>query len=129
MNLSQPAISGHCLFQPPEQKNDSDSSRESQKQPLVLSIDSKDLDRTDGAPEYRCSEESRGARTGESHWCCRSADIFNINLFKDDISSERECFCIRTYLELHYTNADNGGDESSQHLTCKSNSRWNLDGN
>lgn len=108
MNLSKRTRVGEELLQAPEANNNEDSKRKAHEEPPILAILSKDLDGTNSAPENGGSEERVGAGAEEPHRRILGANVLDI------------------HLKLHDTCANNGGDESCQHLASESDTRGNL---
>lgn len=78
MHLTQDSVVGHELLETKETKNEDDATGESEEQPLVLSVDTKDLDGSNGSPEYRGREEGVQRGTFESHGrvdCAYALDV------------------------------------------------------
>ena len=109
MELTDELVARELADDEPEDDGDAEADGESQKEPLVLAVNTKHLDGTNGSPQDGRCEEGVDAGAEKTHGRVGLADVLNVDL------------------EVEHTSADESGDQGGHHLGGESVAGRDLD--
>lgn len=98
MELTDELVARELANNEPKDDGNAETDGEAQKEPLVLAVNSKHLDGTNGSPQDGGSEEGVDAGAEETHGRVGLANVLNVDL------------------EVEHTGADESGNERGNHL-------------